>query len=145
MQQQPEKVELQCIKQGSKLRVRILTPGYYRDANCQFPRDLRVEGRHFKVSPSSISLITSRGKYYYSITSRAAIEVINAANIDLNALRIYEDADTADCAICMALPKDSVMYPCGHFYTCNECSKKLSTCPICRQKFTQIIPKANIG
>jgi hypothetical protein len=138
-------VELQCIKVGSKLRVRILTPGYYRDANCQFPRDLRVEGRHYKVSPSIISLITTRGKYYYSVTNRGAIQVVDATNIDLNALKVYEDTDTTECAICMSAPKDSVMYPCGHFYTCDECSKKLTTCPICRQKVSQIISKSQIG
>lgn len=137
-----EEVELECIKIGPKLRIRIVSSGYYRDANCQFPRDLRVEGRHYKVPRNSISLITTRGKYYYSITSRGSIQVIDT---DLHALKVYEDADTIDCAICMALPKDSVMYPCGHFYTCDECSKKLATCPICRQKITQIIPKAQIG
>jgi hypothetical protein len=143
--EQQSHVELQCVKQGSKLRVRILSPGYYHDANCQFPRDLRIEGRHYRVSPHNISLITSRGKYYYSITSRSAIEVIEAGNINLDNLKIYEDSETSDCAICMALPKDSVMYPCGHFYTCGECSKKLEICPICRQKVTQVIAKANIG
>lgn len=142
---QDNKVELKCIKQGSKLRVRILTPGYYRDANCQFPKDLRVEGRHFKVTPESINLVTTRGKYFYSIKNRSAIEVFDPTVIDLNRLRIYEDTETTDCAICMCLPKDSVIYPCGHFYTCNECSKQLKTCPICRQNITQIIPKSNIG
>ncbi len=137
-----ETVELQCVKEGSKLRVRILSPGYYRDANCQFPRDLRVEGRHYRVRPESISLITSRGKYYYSVRNCSSIEIVEHT---IESLRVYEDADTQECAICMAAPKDSVMYPCGHYYTCNACCKQLSSCPICRQKFTQIIPKANIG
>jgi len=38
-------VYLQCVKVKNKLRVRITTPGYKNDANCQFPRAIRVEGR----------------------------------------------------------------------------------------------------
>jgi Ca-activated chloride channel family protein len=37
-------VELACIKQGSKLRVKIVSAGYLNYANCQFPRDIRIEG-----------------------------------------------------------------------------------------------------
>lgn len=55
-------VELVCIKVQSKLRVRITSPGYLNDANCQFPRDLRVEGRRFQVPAVYVTLVQSRGK-----------------------------------------------------------------------------------
>ena len=57
-------VRLKCVKIGSKLRVRILTPGYFTNANCQFPRDLREEGRLYDVTPDAINLITSSTNYY---------------------------------------------------------------------------------
>ena len=37
-------IRLKCIKVG------ILTPGYFTDANCQFPRELRVEDRLYDTS-----------------------------------------------------------------------------------------------
>ncbi|KAJ0391946.1 hypothetical protein P43SY_011136 [Pythium insidiosum] len=54
-------VFLRCVKQGGRLRVRIISPGYYAQANCQFPRAIRREGRVFAVPPSSIRLTSSAG------------------------------------------------------------------------------------
>ena len=42
-------VVVECVKEGSKLRVRVVSPGYHADWYCQFPRDLRVEGARFVV------------------------------------------------------------------------------------------------
>lgn len=136
---------LECVKEKSKLRVRILTQGYYRDANCQFPRDLRVEGRKFEVKAENVKLINTRGKYYYSVRDRAHIKILEEAEIDLSQLKIYQDEDTDDCAICLSETKDSIFFPCGHFYTCESCSKKVQNCPVCRAKISQIIPKEQIG
>ena len=47
-----QQVYLECVREKSKLRVRIISPGYYSDANCQFPRAIRVEGRKYSVPPS---------------------------------------------------------------------------------------------
>lgn len=35
---------LKCVKEGSKLRIKIISDGYLNSANCQFPRALRVMG-----------------------------------------------------------------------------------------------------
>jgi hypothetical protein len=40
-------VLLECIKQGSKLRVRVVSDGYRSDWFCQFPSDIRVAGRKY--------------------------------------------------------------------------------------------------
>ena len=71
-----EYVELKCIKEGSKLRVRILSPGYLANANCQFPRDIRIEGLRYKVNyPDLFRLYLTEpknivfypfGKYYHA-------------------------------------------------------------------------------
>jgi predicted DNA-binding WGR domain protein len=42
-------VEVDCVPEGSKLRVHVVSPGYHRDWNVQFPRDLREKGAHFMV------------------------------------------------------------------------------------------------
>jgi hypothetical protein len=137
-----ERIELVCVKQGGKLRVRIVTPGYYTEANCQFPRELRVEHARYRVSPLAITLVTSRGKYYYSIRDRGSIEVV--APTAPGAIQVFEDAGTSDCAVCFDAPKQCVLYPCGHFYTCNACSRALRTCPICRADIVQRIDKTDM-
>ena len=138
-------LRLQCIKEGSKLRVRILSQGYYNQANCQFPRDMRVEGRFYEVPRESVALITSRGKYFYSITKKSTINVLNATDADqVTNMVVYEDDACTDCAICMSNPKCMVIVPCGHFYTCEVCTVKIMECPICRSSITKSINKAHM-
>ncbi len=42
-------VELVCIKDGSKLRMRVVTPGFHSDWNVQFPKNLRILGQRYMV------------------------------------------------------------------------------------------------
>lgn len=42
-------VVLECVKEGSHLRVRVVSEGYDKTWNCQFPRDLREDGARFVV------------------------------------------------------------------------------------------------
>ncbi len=126
-----------------KLRVKMHSPGYLVGSNCQFPRDLRVEGRFFKVSSQYVKLITTRGKYVYSIKNREAIEIISSpdTSIDIKAIKVFEDTSTKDCAICLSLEKTIVFIPCGHCYTCTACSARVTACPICRAHISDRVNK----
>jgi hypothetical protein len=135
-----EKVQLKCVKIGSKLRIRILTPGYYNNANCQFPRNLRLEGRLYEVDANAITLIT-RSKNYYSITK--SIKILSDVEESSN-VRIFEDSSSDECAICMTNDKCIIIVPCGHYYTCASCTAKINKCPICRIKFTKTIDKSQM-
>lgn len=42
-------VVVECVKEGSKLRVRVVSQGYHDDWFVQFPRDLREEGAQYVV------------------------------------------------------------------------------------------------
>lgn len=132
---------LECVKVKSKLRVRITSAGYYKDANCMFPKDLRVEGRKYKCKSYDVNLITSRGKYYYTI-SKAGVEVI--AEVDLANLKIYEDTTSDECAICMSEPKSVIVNPCGHYYMCGTCGTSVRACPICRGSITSLVNKSDM-
>jgi len=44
-----------------------------------------------------------------------------------------------ECNVCLENKKDSVLLPCAHRTVCLICAKKLSQCPICRSKISQII------
>lgn len=137
-------VELICVKEKGKLRIRITSQNYLHSANVQFPRDIREENRMYRVNKNDVSLIMTRGKYFYSVKKANAIQIIENGVIDANH-QIFEDEDNADCVICMCAPKNIVFVPCYHFYCCTECSSKLKDCPICRVKIGQKIGKDTIG
>lgn len=42
-------VIVECVKDGAKLRVRVVSPGYKSDWFCQFPRDIREAGARYVV------------------------------------------------------------------------------------------------
>jgi hypothetical protein len=139
-------VRLKCVKEAGKLRVRIISSGYYTNANCQFPRDIRCDGGLYRVRPEDIRLITTRGKFYYSIKANAVTVVTDydsggTVNAPTN---VYEDVDTPDCCICMCVEKE-IVFGCGHLYTCTSCSHRVSHCPICRQHITQRIHRSQFG
>lgn len=138
---------LKCIKEGSKLRVKIVSPGYYTEANCQFPRDIREEGRMYKVPREDINIALLKNRYFYRIKKGRIITLQEDKELDKEIIRkiiIYTDESITDCAICYDKPKESVLYPCGHFYTCESCSSKIKTCPICRTVITNIINKSEM-
>lgn len=65
-----EGVVLHCVKAGGKLRVRVLSDGYEKDFNVQFPRALRREGVRYLVESLELS---SNGTFY---RSKGAIKVL---------------------------------------------------------------------
>ena len=143
-------VILECVSEGSKLRVKMKSPGYLINSNCQFPRDLRIAGRKFKVPVADVKLITQRGKYFYSIKKKINIEIISngdASDIaeilrdNLKNMKIYEDVETSDCAVCLSDVKSIVFIPCVHLYTCNPCSQRLKTYPICHETISECVDK----
>ena len=146
-QDQQRYVILECVAEGPKLRVKMKSPGYLINSNCQFPRDLRVEGRKFKVPVEYVKLMTQRGKYFYSIKNKSVIEIITDIDVErvlsdaIKNMKIYEDNTTTDCAVCLAADKEVVFIPCGHYYTCGGCAVLLKTCPICRSTITDRINK----
>lgn len=42
-------VEVECVRVGKDLRVRVVSPGYHQDWFCQFPRNIREEGARYVV------------------------------------------------------------------------------------------------
>ena len=153
MNGEPEEL-LECIaERGGKLRVRIISGNYLRQANCQFPRNIREEGRKYRVHPSAITLIQSRGKYYYNIRSKD-IEIVQDGSFsgsyeDVDAmkkqLKIYTDDTMDDCIICLENKKSIIFGPCGHLYACTACSKLVKQCPICRNDITTKIESSLFG
>ena len=57
---------------------------------------------------------------------------------------IFGDDDEKECIICMDKEKNSVLSPCGHFMTCDLCSRQLTQCPICRSSIVCILNRNEI-
>jgi Ca-activated chloride channel family protein len=57
-------VELECVRQGGKLRLHAISPGYDSSLNVQFPRALRAEGAHYLVG----GLESSADGSFYRVT-----------------------------------------------------------------------------
>lgn len=123
-------VTLKCVKEHSKLRVRIVSPGYAQHANCQFPRDIRLEGRVYTVPRNDISVAESRGKFFYRV-KKDNVKIVE--NEIKEQLKIYGDA-VGECSICLEEAMDLLIFvPCGHRVACAGCASRVNTCPICRQ------------
>lgn len=149
-------VYLECLKEGSKLRVRIISAGYNSDANCQFPRNIRAEGRKYSVPVGDISFSESPyGKFFYRI-KKTNIKILNNEieefDINLNdkiIMNIYEDKDETLCCICFTNEKDVVYSTCGHYCSCYECAVLVKNtqgkCPICRSKIISIVKREQIS
>jgi hypothetical protein len=149
-------VTLQCVKEsGNKLRVRILSPGFIQTANCQFPRNIRAEGRLYSVPQAAVTLVARGSKYFYHI-NKSAITILGgtaataataAAVAIANAtvkIHVYEDEDPT-CVVCMSAPKTAVFVPCGHHSCCAVCTASLKNkCPMCRQLIVTVIRRDQV-
>jgi predicted DNA-binding WGR domain protein len=56
-----EGVVVECYKEGSKMRVRVVSPGYRKTWHVQFPKDIREEGARYVVEGVRKA---SRGGFY---------------------------------------------------------------------------------
>jgi Ca-activated chloride channel family protein len=54
-------VELECYREGGKLRMRVVSEGYDQSLNVQFPRNIREEGIHYVADTLQLS---ANGTFY---------------------------------------------------------------------------------
>jgi len=132
-------VILQCVKEKSRLRVKIISNGYNNDANCQFPKAIRKEGLKYKVPPEAIKVVQRTGKFFYHV-DKSLIEILTE---DTNIGQIYT---SENCCICLDEECGMVMVPCGHLCLCDGCSiqYKDNKCPMCRSNILARIDKSKL-
>ena len=44
------------------------------------------------------------------------------------------------CIICLTNSRNVVLLNCGHICVCHDCSKQLTSCPICRSQIEKVVP-----
>ena len=136
-------VSLICIPEGAKIRVRIVSPGYLGDANCQISRGIRAPGRQLRVPKEDVALVMRGEKWFYTVRG-ARIEIV-AAGADCAVRKVFECADNGTCIVCMANASDTVCAPCGHAYACGACAEILRAAPeccVCRQRVHCYVPRS---
>ena len=71
-----------CVKEGSRLRVRITSPGYNQEANCQFPRAIRAEGKTYTAPVAAIKFARSpQGTFFYRVTAKS-VKVVDDDEVE---------------------------------------------------------------
>lgn len=139
-----ETVYLKCVKVGSKLRVRIISDGYNFNANCQFPRSIRIDGRKYSAPVSAITFAKGpAGKFFYRVRKSAITVVSEIESVS----KVYGD-EKSMCVVCWDKENDVVIVPCGHFCLCQNCAevlqKSTQKCPLCRSKISMVVDRSQI-
>lgn len=159
----PTIVRFRCVREGSRVRVRVITPGYNPYANCQFPRDGRVVGKEYEAPVSALSFSDTRGKFFYRVKPKEIREVdilsIGSAgssggsscssNSSGTSARVEHVFESADCVVCLDCEPAIIFAPCGHFCACEDCARQLFSssgkrCPMCRATIAQCVTKAQL-
>ena len=149
-------VYFQCVSDGPKLRVRIISPGYNREANCQFPRAIRVPGRKYSAPASYLRFARgSAGKFFYRVR-KAGITVLDdgvevkfrADDVKVKLDKVYGEEDDPTCVICLSEERSVVIVPCGHYCMCTDCAGHIAhstqKCPMCRGRVDLVVTRENI-
>lgn len=146
-------VHLVCIKEGSKLRIKMKSLNYLTNSNCRFPRDLRIEGMSYYVTPDCVTLNRSRNTFFYMVNKHGIKYSVMDNEInnihtggDINRIgKIFEDENDPLCIVCLDNNKEMVIAPCGHYNTCAVCVARLDKCPLCRGNIEYYINRRELN
>lgn len=132
-------MHFQCVKDRGKLRIRIISPGYNKEANCQFPRAIRACGRKYSAPPSAVKLAKgTAGKFFYRVQKK----FIQTLDEKVIIKKVFGDED-CECDVCMDKKREVVIVPCGHYCLCGECAKAIEgttgVCPLCRGDIEMVV------
>lgn len=158
-----------CVEEKRRLRVRIISPGYNPESNCQFPSAIRTVGGRYSAPVSAIKFARgSAGKFFYRVAAKK-VRVVrgNARPNEVNNIGANRDDDLEDlveqmegvkitldqvygddeeaCIICMDEAHEVVVVPCGHFCMCGGCGNQVKEitglCPLCRVEIQELVTR----
>lgn len=84
---------------------------------------------------STYSAGASRYLFAIPIFEQRVIELTNP-EYHSEELSQTQTAKSSECCVCMDAEANIVFIPCGHLCACQECSKEISFCPMCRKGIT---------
>jgi ferredoxin-fold anticodon binding domain-containing protein len=151
----------------NKLRIRfncfvdnegkIFTNVYNNEYNCQFPKNIRENGKFYEVNDDDVIIVESKTPFYkikknnIRILSEEESKIYESKKedkkdnkekniLDLSKLKIF---DVAECVVCLSVSSSIIFIPCAHMCVCKDCyngiKKTKNCCPLCRRNITKII------
>ena len=74
-------------------------------------------------------------------SKRIALVPVKVRGLNEYSIPDEKSEDDALCVICCDAPRDALIMPCMHAFTCKKCIKQLTTphCPICRTKIDKTV------
>jgi ferredoxin-fold anticodon binding domain-containing protein len=151
---------LECITYKKKLRIRfncfidnegkIFNNVYNNLYNCQFPKNIREEGRFYEIHDNDLVIVESNTPFYKIRTNNIRIlsedeskiyqTKSNKELVDISTLKIF---DIGDCVVCLSVPSSIIFIPCAHMCVCSDCyngiKKTKNCCPLCRRNIIKTI------
>ena len=141
------KIIIKCVKVKNKLRIKFHSyfdsegkeyrNVYNNTYNCQFPKDIRVEGRFFEIGENDLTTVINRGKSFYRV-SKNNIKILDEytdPDFDISKIKIYS---IDECVVCLTEKPNVIFLPCGHQCTCLTCYNMISNvhkdCSLCKKK-----------
>ena len=95
------KIIIKCIKEKNKLRIKFHSyfdsegteyrGAYNNSYNCQFPKNIRIEGRFFEIGEDDLNTVITRGKPFYRV-SKKNIKILDNyldPEFDINKVKIF--------------------------------------------------------
>jgi len=151
---------LECITYKKKLRIRfncfidnegkIFNNVYNNLYNCQFPKNIREEGRFYEINDNDLVIVESNTPFYKIRTNNIRILSEDESKIyqiksnkelvDISTLKIF---DIGDCVVCLSVSSSIIFIPCAHMCVCSDCyngiKKTKNCCPLCRRNIIKTI------
>jgi Ca-activated chloride channel homolog len=86
-------VELHCVREGGKLRIKVISDGYDASKNVQFPRAIRAEGARYAVA----ALELSQDGSFYRVSGSIA-RLVKPGEVDIFVARQARSRGTGKAA-----------------------------------------------
>jgi hypothetical protein len=158
-----EKITLRCVRESCKLRIRFhsytnpdgkeFTNVYNNDYNCQFPKDIRQEGRFYEIGREDLVIVHGGGKQPFYRVKKGNIQIVDyngavtpaptatkkrgkkskgseepltaAGAAASNPVVPLQVFEVNECVICLEGKPDQIFIPCAHLCTCSACYQQL--------------------
>ena len=154
---------LECICEKKKLRIKfnsfiddngnLFTNVYNNDYNCQFPKDIRIDGQFYEIKDDDMNLICDGLKTPFYKINKKNIRILSEeeckkyrsnkkteSKIDISNMKIY---DEFECVICLTENTSLIFIPCAHCCVCNSCYETIkkikNCCPLCRKNIKNVL------
>lgn len=141
------KIIIKCVKEKSKLRIRFHSyfdnegkeyrGAYNNTYNCQFPKDIRVEGRFYEIGENDLNTVITRGKPFYRVSKNNIKILENYIDPEFDVNNLKKIYSLEECVVCMTFKPNVIFIPCGHQCTCEQCynviSKEHTSCSLCKK------------